>query len=284
MKKTAAMLISTAMMLCLCACGGGTTEPTPVPTETPAPVEYTKDDGRLKMEETYNSNDLLFSTIIYEYDDRGQLVKQAEFGINDAPTGYKSFEYDSNGRKTLMTSFAAENDKDYSEEYRTSYEYNADGKLTKAVSTIEGKTMSVTAYEYKDGLLVSEKNYEGESFLASEYKYEYDENSRKTRCVRIDNIEGDTTENRYTYASSGLLLADLSYGDDGKVISRTEYSYDANGNAVKLSVYNAKGGLISSTSNEYTYDDYGNVKRCAVTHSDGSKGTTTKYKWEYTKG
>ena len=63
-----------------------------MPTGTPAPITYTKDDGRLKMEETYNSNGLLFSTIIYEYDNKGRLVKQAEFGINDAPTGYKSFE------------------------------------------------------------------------------------------------------------------------------------------------------------------------------------------------
>lgn len=283
MKKTAAMLISGVLMLSLCACGG-TAEPDPVPTETPAPTTYTKDDGRLKMEETYNSNGLLFSTIIYEYDEKGQLVKQAEFGINDDPTGYKSFEYDKSGRKTLMTSFAAETGKDYSEEYRTSYEYDSDGNIAKAVSTIDGKTVSVTAYEYKNGLLIDEKNYEGESFVASEYKYEYDADGHKTRCVRIDNMEGDTTENRYTYTSSGLLLADLSYGDDGKVISRTEHSYDANGNAVKLSVYNAKGGLISSTSNEYTYDNYGNIKRCAVTHSDGSKGTTTQYKWEYAKG
>lgn len=103
MKKTAAMLISGVLMLSLCACGG-TAEPDPVPTGTPAPITYTKDDGRLKMEETYNSNGLLFSTIIYEYDNKGRLVKQAEFGINDAPTGYKSFEYDKNGRKTLMTS------------------------------------------------------------------------------------------------------------------------------------------------------------------------------------
>lgn len=283
MKKTAAMLISGILMLSLCACGG-TAEPDPVPTETPAPTTYTKDDGRLKMEETYNSNGLLFSTIIYEYDEKGQLVKQAEFGINDDPTGYKSFEYDESGRKTLMTSFVAETGKDYSEEYRTSYEYDSDGNITKAVSTIDGKTVSVTAYEYKNGLLIDEKNYEGESFVASEYKYEYDADGHKTRCVRIDNMEGDTTENRYTYTSSGLLLADLSYGDDGRVISRTEHSYDANGNAVKLSVYNAKGGLISSTSNEYTYDNYGNIKRCAVTHSDGSKGTTTQYKWEYAKG
>ena len=102
--------------------------------------------------------------------------------------------------------------------------------------------------------------------------------------MRIDNIEGDTSENRYTYTSDGLLLADLSYDADGKVISRTEYSYDDNGNAMKLGVYNARGALISSTSNEYTYDDYGNIKRCAVTHSDGSKGTTTQYRWEYAKG
>ena len=284
MKKTVAMLISGALMLSLCACGGSAESDPVQPTQTPTPVVYTKDDGRLKMEETYNSNGLLFSTIIYEYNENGQLVKQAEFGIDDAPTGYKSFEYDSNGRKTLMTSFVVENDEEYSEEYRTSYEYDNGGNLIKAASTKDGKTVSVTAYEYKNGLCVDEKNYEGESFVASEYKYEYDTEGRKTRCVRIDNIEGDTTENRYTYTSDGLLLADLSYGDDGKVISRTEHSYDDSGNDLKLSVYDAKGGLISSTSNEYTYDDYGNIKRCAVTHSDGSKGTTTQYKWEYAKG
>ena len=285
MKKTISVLISSAMLICLCACGGNTPEPDPVqPTETIAPVVYTKDDGRLKMEETYNSNDLLFSTIIYEYDDAGRLVKQAEFGIKDAPEGYKSYEYDSKGRKTLMISFVAENDKEYSEEYRTSYEYDEDGNLTKAVSARDGKTVSITAYEYKDGLCVDEKNYEGESFVISEYKYEYDADGQQIRCVRIDNMEGDTTENRYTYTADGLLLADLSYDADGKVISRTEHSYDANGNAVKLSVYNANGGLISSTSNVYTYDDYGNIKRCAVTHSDGSKGTTTQYRWEYAKG
>ena len=115
MKITAALLISGAMMLSLCACGG-TAEPNPVqPTETPAPITYTKEDGRLKMEETYNSNGLLFSTIIYEYDEKGKLVKQAEFGINDAPTGYKSFEYDAKGQKILMTSFVADTAKDYSE-------------------------------------------------------------------------------------------------------------------------------------------------------------------------
>ena len=284
MKITAALLISGAMMLSLCACGG-TAEPDPVqPTETPAPITYTKEDGRLKMEETYNSNGLLFSTIIYEYDEKGKLVKQAEFGISDAPTGYKSFEYDAKGQKILMTSFVADTAKDYSEEYRTNYEYDGNGNLTRATSTRDGKIVSVTAYEYKDGLLSNEKNYEGESFVASEYKYEYDAGGKKTRCVRIDNIEGDTSENRYTYTSDGLLLADLSYDADGEVISRTEYSYDDNGNAIKLSVYNARGALISSTSNEYTYDDYGNIKRCAVTHSDGSKGTTTQYRWEYAKG
>ena len=148
----------------------------------------------------------------------------------------------------------------------------------------DGKTVSVTEYEYKNGLCVSENNYEGESFVISEYKYEYDDSDRISRCVRIDHIEGDTTENRYTYTSDGLLLADLSYGTDGKVISRTEYSYDDKGNAVKLSVYNAMGEPMSSTSKEYTYDDLGNIKRCVVTHSDGSKGTTTEYKWEYSKG
>ena len=287
MKKLMSMLLSVFMLLCLCACSDkdGQNEPQPTqPVENDDPEIYTKEDGKLKMEVSYNSNGLLFSTIIYEYDGAGNVIKEAEFGINDAPAGYNSYEYDDKGRKTLLVSYMAVNDEEYSEEYRTSYEYDESGKLIKAVSTMDGKTVSVTEYEYKNGLCVSENNYEGESFVISEYKYEYDDSDRISRCVRIDHIEGDTTENRYTYTSDGLLLADLSYGTDGKVISRTEYSYDDKGNAVKLSVYNAMGEPMSSTSKEYTYDDLGNIKRCVVTHSDGSKGTTTEYKWEYSKG
>lgn len=285
MKRSISIMLSVLMLLCLCACAdNGAPSETAQPTKSPEPVTYTKEDGRLKMEVSYNPNGLLFSTLIYEYDDDGRLVKEVQFGVNDVPVGYESYEYDDKGRKSLMVSYLSDGDKDYSEDYRTSYEYNKDGKLVKAVSTRDEKTESVTEYKYKNGLCVSETNYDGNSFALSEYRYEYNENKQKTRCVRIDNIEGDTTENRYTYTSNGLLLADLSYGDDGKVISRTEYSYDDKDNAVKLSVYTAKGELVSSTSNGYTYDEYGNIKQCAVTHSDGSKGTTVEYKWEYVKG
>lgn len=285
MKKFISIMLSIFMLLCLCACyDSAAPSENAQPTKSPEPVTYTKEDGRLKMEVSYNPNGLLFSTLIYEYDETGKLSKEMQFGVNDAPVGYESYEYDDNGRKILMVSYLSDGDKDYSEDYRTSYEYDDDGKLTRAVSTRDGKTASVTEYKYSDGLCVSEINYEGKSSAVSEYKYEYNDNKQKTRCVRVDHIEGDTTENRYTYTSKGQLLADLSYDSNGKVISRTEYSYDDNGNAVKLSVYTAKGELISSTSNGYTYDEYGNIKRCAVTHSDGSKGTTVEYKWEYGKG
>lgn len=282
MKKLLCLILSLVLALCLFGCSGRNNEP--VETEEPEVNIYTKDDGTLKREVYYNPDGLNFSTVIYEYDGSGRVVKELTFGINKAPESSRSFEYDANGNCIEEIDYLAKNADEYTESFRIAFTYNEAGLLVKEVRTVGSAIAAVTTYDYTDGLLTAEKHYEGESELIAEYSYQYDENGNKSVCIRNDYMEGIKTENRYTYDANGQLIADLLCDEAGEVVNRTEYTYDANGNEIKCSVFTVGGELISSTKNEYSYDDPGNIIKVVRTQTDGAQGTTIEYVWEYSKG
>ena len=288
MKKCVYILLTLAMLLSLCACGSkapAENEPEETPQETLPPVEYDRDEGRLVKEVSTNTNGLKFLTVFYDYDGRGRITKEMHMGINDAPEGYYTNEYDENGNLKTRISYVALGPEEYEEEYTVTYEYNDEGMFISETSVSEGKVLAITKYEYNaEGQCVSEKHYQGESFLSAEYTYGYDGKGRKANCVRIDYMEDETVENRYTYDQSDKLITDLKCDGDGNVLERIEYTYDDFGNELKRTVFGNSGVMISFTKNEYTYDDAGNFTKCVSTDSEGDNVSTTEYTWAYSKG
>ena len=291
MKKIAALILCAAMIFSLCACGHKEKgEPEPEPTQSAAPVDedipeagYTKDDGVLDREITYNPNGLKCATTIYEYDGSGRVVKESFYGVNDAPTGYNTYEYAPDGRMTKI-SYLATGPEEFEEDYRSVTEYNMQGDKIKETQYYGEEIAAVTAYEYDNaGVLQSEKYYEGESELVAEYSYSY-ENGRVSAVLRHDYLEDDSVTDRYTYNADGLVTSDICYDSQENIVSRTEYSYDKNGSETRCGVYSASGELVAATDNAYTYDEPGNIIRCVRTYTDGTQGSTIEYCWIYTKG
>lgn len=288
MKKLVYIILALAMILALCACDKATpedAEASDTPEETLPPVSYDRDEGRLVKEVNYNLNGLKYLTVYYDYDGQGRITKEKSMGVNDAPEGYYTNEYDANGNIVLRISYVAEGPEEFTEDYRVNYEYSEAGLLISETSVSQGKVLARTDYEYNDaGLCVTEKHYQGESFLAAEYAYGYDGKGRKANCVRTDYMEEETIENRYTYDSNDRLITDLKCDGDGNVIERIEYTYDAKDNVLKRSVFGTNGVLASFVQYEYTYDDAGNYTKRVSTDSEGGNVTTTEYTWAYSKG
>ena len=288
MKKLVYIILALAMILALCACDKATpedAEASDAPQETLPPVSYDRDEGRLVKEVNYNLNGLKYLTVYYDYDGQGRITKEKSMGVNDAPEGYYTNEYDANGNIVLRISYVAEGPEEFTEDYRVNYEYSEAGLLISETSVSQGKVLARTDYEYNDaGLCVTEKHYQGESFLAAEYAYGYDGKGRKANCVRTDYMEEETIENRYTYDSNDRLITDLKCDGDGNVIERIEYTYDAKDNVLKRSVFGTNGVLASFVQYEYTYDDAGNYTKRVSTDSEGGNVTTTEYTWAYSKG
>lgn len=287
-KRILCFAMALMMMLSLCACGGkdAPTE-TSEPEETTVlpPVSYDKEDGKLYREVYYNSNGLKYQSIIHEYDGFGRPAKDIELGENDAPVSYTAYEYNKDGLKTAELVYSATGPEEYEFAYRTDFEYDASGNCTRSQRTENDTVVAVTLYSYaENGVLIKEEQYEGEDFCICAYEYEVDANGNIIKCLRHDYMEGAQLEDRYSYNSDNQVVAVVSYDAEGNVISRIEHDYDAEGNETKYSVYDAQGGLQSTTQNEYSYDEAGNIEKIVRTQSDGKQGTTIQYTWQYSKG
>ena len=286
MKRTFGIIAALILALCLCACaksGESTPEPIEVqPASTQDLSVYEKSEGLLSQEIWYNENGLKFSTVKYEYDAAGRLVKETTLGINDAPVGYKEYALNADGLPETMINYIADGPEEYSEEYRVLFEYNDTGLKMKETSMIGGTVTSVTTYAYEGSDLVSEKYYEG-SELISDIAYEYDGSGKLTKLVRRDMLEDSETSETCTYDENGLLASREVSGSDG-IESRTEYSYDEHENELSVSIYGPDGDTISITKNEYEYDEPGNIVKCTRTQGDGEQSTVIEYSWSYVKG
>ena len=286
MKRTFGIIAALILALCLCACAKSG-EDTPQPTEAqPSSTQdlsvYEKSEGLLSQEVWYNENGLKFSTVKYEYDAAGRLVKETTLGINDAPVGYKEYVLNAAGLPETMINYIAAGPEEYSEEYRVLFEYNDTGLKMKETSMIGDTATSVTTYAYEGSDLVSEKYYEG-SELISDIAYEYDGSGKLTKLVRRDMLEDSETSETCTYGENGLVDSrEVSSGDG--IESRTEYSYDEHGNEISVSIYGPDGSAISITKNEYEYDEPGNIVKCTRTQGDGEQSTVIEYSWSYVKG
>ncbi len=286
MRKAASLILTICLALTVCACADGKTdEPDATPTMPAETLDlsiYTKDEGVLSQEVRYNSDGLKFSTVIYEYDGSGRLVKERTLGINDAPVGYKQYERDENGNVTSMISYVADGPEEYSEEYRTVYEYSESGLKMKETNMVGESAVSTSMYAYEGKNLVSEKLYEGSELIA-DCSYEYDEKDRLIRSSRLDNIEGGTLVTSYTYDDRDRVIS-VSTAVDGSITGRTDYTYDDNGNELTRKDYGADGEMISSVRNEYGYDEPGNITKCTSTQDDSAQVTVIEYNWMYSKG
>lgn len=93
--------------------------------------------GELSQSVRYDSNGAELSRIGYFYDDKGNLLK-----VSYGEYHYKEYTYDSSGKLVRETAYYEE-----MVYFRTEFEYNSQGELTKAVRTGEDGTQETLTYQ-----------------------------------------------------------------------------------------------------------------------------------------
>lgn len=212
-------------------------------------------DERIKTTSfTYDANGYLIqitdpagTSTWFQYDAAGRRI-----GMTDArgsgpgdPNHTTTFTYDKAGRLTHVYSPVGELD----------YEYDAAGNQTRAVNA-RGKT---TIYEYdKNGALIAIQRPGGANTF-----YDFDSLNRLRQSRRANETGEQIT--RYTYDDLDRVAAATRILENGDTL-RTDYAYDAHGNA--LSVVSPSGVAVFGeydSMNRLTAirDELGNVRRMA---------------------
>jgi YD repeat-containing protein len=153
------------------------------------------------------------------------------------------------------------------------FEYNQDGKVSKAITNKDGQETESSVYNYQPDGSYKISNTD-KAFGLTRYEW-YD---KKGRLIKSQSPDGNTTT--YTYNSKGNLV---SMQSDGK------------NSGVKINItvsYNSKGQRSSEVSageykwtREHYYDAKGLlVKTVSTSQFDGEKSTSTStYSYEFRK-
>lgn len=239
------------------------------------------------VEETVNSfrmplmdDTALIITITKYFDSDGRRYNHVK----------EEYEYDKEGRilRQINSSIS---------EYRREYEYDAAGNLTRE-----------TCYEWRDGeirywieyrdakddavdeLLRIGSKYEGEGNLVSENVYNREGDLIKCIFYREDRTVCAVIE----YKGMNRMLRHINYDEQGNLVSRREFEYDAAGNRTLMADYDADGNIEVHESydcdtyqvitcywpTENEYDTAGNLIKSVDYDYEGNIEDVTEYTYD----
>jgi hypothetical protein len=226
-------------------------------------IRPTMDNYRLIKILNYSSTSasLPYSFVTFEYDDRGNLIKESMFDYPGTLFTYRLYEYSNNNKLRRKQTFDGvvghltlggyvdyfyDNGNLIREEW-----YRADATLFYTVhNEFEGNNLSTTykenddlgihhlyKYTYEKNRLVSEAVFMYDQLLDNFSNYFYDDENRlvKTQHFNQDSILISQIEKVYT-GSDNLPDEELSFSANGELMSRTLLAYDGWGNPVGCSV------------------------------------------------
>ncbi|MBO4325270.1 MAG: RHS repeat protein [Lachnospiraceae bacterium] len=233
-------------------------------------------------------------TDTYIYDERGNMLSHSR-STNGQVYFREDFSYDSENHLLVRT----HDDETYE------YVYNDRGLVAEVYySSDKQKRVLNTGYEYdKQGYVSSEKSFDKNGEVISEYQYDYDSYGDIIRVgygyvdVSLSYVSPESLETKYGDNWHEFRQQTYEYGSVGagirKVIKKTFkgspegepnitlYTYDSCGRMTSREEYSSEDGGQPSIGEKYEYDDYGNiiVERREVYYSS-NRGKTEKYEYE----
>ena len=195
-------------------------------------------------------------TIQYEYDSNNRKAQETR-DYPDQKDSWNTYEYDSFGNCLKMNSYDDTNTLIGWIEFKNDAENSR--KISEEIYGLTGKKQRSCSYLYEDGKLIkkSVSTAQGAILLCTSY-------------------------NEYHYDGSGRLAVDAHYEHeiDDLFLLKTydQYSYDENGNCIKVSTFSQEAQLL--LWKEHSYDEAGRLSH-SLLYSTSSIGPYAKEEYIY---
>lgn len=184
----------------------------------------------------------------------GEVIKGENRGDD-----YEQFIFNEEGNVTENNGYKLKGDL----KYKTKFKYNKNNNLIERVSYLRDGSAYRGALLYYDSLgnmikVIPKANLEGSKFSPATYCY-YDENNN---CIEDQSI----------------YLPKVT-SDTERVVSKTLYSYDENGNETTMKYYPDGKDLFITYKSKYDSKNRKTESSTYFSRDDGKLGSTTKYEY-----
>jgi len=207
---------------------------------------YMENSPLLIREEVYTPGDVLYESVVYEYED-GLRTRKHTYTADGRLDHRRSFVY----RDGLLTNDALY-DENGNPQTESRYEYDGSGRKRKwSVFDGSGIELGYTTYEYEDGKNVRINIYSLSDALEKYSIIEYGQGGRR---LRESFFLPDGSLEKYTvYEYERDLLSCEKYYTGKKELVRTvRYGYDEKGNATEVQYLDARGDIEETKKNTYS--------------------------------
>ena len=162
-----------------------------------------------------------------EYDDKGNLIHSRYFSALESDFSDTTYTYDEDGKLIRALTF------DGTDTETVAYTYNETGALVEEICRSTHRTGYVVRYEYdRPGRLVKRSHYTSDTETPdSVWLWEYDRNGNPIKETCESAKEGLILETQYTYDQNGLCVA-YRQKKNGSLKAVIYCDYDASGNLV----------------------------------------------------
>lgn len=169
--------------------------------------------------------------------------------INGELTEHTTRTYDEKGRLLTETRHYLEGGTD-----TTYFEYDGDKMVSRLVVDSDGEEGEKQIWEYKDGRLVREVQYNMFGNIELERVPEYDENGQLSDITETSYREDQPQKTLTFFDEHGRMITEKHYDSKERLVARTTVQYQANGKPILFEEENVRGKKITTLE----YDDSGN--------------------------
>jgi len=207
-------------------------------------------------------------TIIYS---NGYPVEEAlEMGAE--PAERTTREYDAEGHVLKEFRHYLEGDPD-----EISYEYNQEGHLvSRRLLDSDGDEGERQLWIYDHGLLVREESYNEYGDLEFSKTYSYSDDRKPEEVVELNFAGGEEVRQVTVYNPDGKVEAEKRYDSRGRLVARSIYFFDENGNNTVIEEESVRGKSIVNLQ----YDESGNNVVQEETGPEGTIAARIERSWD----
>ncbi|MCB2218827.1 MAG: hypothetical protein KQI35_00425 [Bacteroidetes bacterium] len=221
----------------------------PSQTGHKASETFYNEEGNIIEELKFRPNGQLDEKYVASYDTRGNLLEEKSYLDDPEPADHKSYERDENGKLIRMFRHYIDGSKDT---INITYD-NQNHPVRKETIDSYDEVESIEERSYQGDNMTKRKITEYDEVVLEE-SLEYDQDGNLIKQTKWSIDEEDITWVNH-FNTEGSLVKALKYGPNDKLLARSDYHYNDQG---QLTSFEEESGYGKSETT-LEYDDKGNA-------------------------